>query len=340
MRTIFISVLLIVTLLTSNIIWAENLPPSSSIQVQVLSPYSYKADDGTTVVLGEVQNNLNSPINSVSLGVSFMDANSNTIEYKTATTLLQVIPPGGKTPFSISSTKADPSIAQVQVKLAGFGASQSKLQLLNISPGSLQVSDQLALSGTIKNSGTEQSNDTKLYLISYDAFQRVVGVGISDPMNIAAGHDTNFSMLATPNFRATSYMILAESDQYQSQLTNVSDVKITLPAAISNILVTDPQGNKYSLIPINALVKVTSDVRFLIQTTIPYTYYVQVKKFDGTVEFIGKYQGVFLGQEDQTPSVIWTPHSSGSYYIETYVWNSDNIPLSAAGTRISVVLVK
>ncbi|MDE1762957.1 MAG: hypothetical protein KGH88_01770, partial [Thaumarchaeota archaeon] len=40
----------------------ENLPPSSTVKVLVCSSYSYKAQDGTTVVLGEIQNNNNFPI--------------------------------------------------------------------------------------------------------------------------------------------------------------------------------------------------------------------------------------------------------------------------------------
>ena len=99
MRRLILSSMMIVTLFTMNFVWAENLPPTSSIQVEILSSYSYKASDGTTIVLGEVQNKMDSPVNAVTIGVTFMDDNSHSIEYKTGTTLLQVVPPGGKVPF-------------------------------------------------------------------------------------------------------------------------------------------------------------------------------------------------------------------------------------------------
>jgi hypothetical protein len=340
MKTLLLSSLFIVTLFTMNFTWAENLPPTSSIQAEILSSYSYKAHDGTTVVLGEIYNKLDSPINSVTIGITFMDDNSNSIEYKTGTTLLQVIPPGGKVPFSISSTKPDPSITQIQVKLAGFRSSSDRQQSLIISPGSLQVSDKLSISGTLTNNGVQKSLNTKLYLISYDAFQRIVGIGISNPINVDTKQDSQFSITSDSSPRAQSYMLIAESDNYQSKLTPVNSIHATLSVIVSNTLVTDPNGTSYSAIPVNSTVKITSNVKHLLNSTQPFLYYVQVKQFSGQVEFIGKYEGIFLGLTDQNVFVNWVPHSSGSYFIETYVWNYDSVPLSSAAPSINLVLVK
>ena len=341
MRSLFLSSLLIIILFTMNLVWGQNLPSNTSLTVEVLPSYSYKADDGTTVVLGEVQNNNNFSITDVKVGVSFLDDNDNTIEYKTGTTLLHVVPAGGKAPFSISSSKADSSITQVSVKMAGFISSSTREPVLVVSPGLLQVSDKLIFSGTIKNTGVIKSTNTKIYLVSYDAFQRVVGVGTSDSLDVDSGQDVKFSITATPNSRAKSYMVVAESDTYQSKLTDVPNVQVTLPIVISNILVADPQGNKYSSIPVGTSIKISSDLKYVVsKPQQPFVYYVQVKQFDGQVAFIGKYEGIFLGAGDQNVSITWTPNTSGSYYIETYVWNSDTVPLSSAGTRINVVLVK
>lgn len=341
MKAVIIASLLVTMLFTMNIAVAQNLPPSTSLQVIVLPSYSYKADDGTTVVLGEVQNNMASPINAVSIGITFEDDNNNVLEYKTGSTLLQVIPPGGKGVFSISSTKSDPSITQVNVKLAGFRSSSSKDQVLKISPGTLQVSDELLFSGTIKNTGSSESMNTKLYLISYDAFQRVVGIGTSNSLDISTGQESQFSITSPISSRAKTYFVIAESDVYQSKLTDVSSVQITLPVIISNTIATDSQGKPYSSIPVGSPVDIKSKINYLInKSTQPFVYYVQVKQFGGQVEFIGKYEGVFLDSGEQNATVTWTPQAPGSYYIETYVWNSDNIPLSSTGTRINVALVQ
>ena len=341
MRILILSSLLIITLFTMNFVWAENLPSQTSLQVEIpQTTYSYKANDGTTVVLGEVQNNLNSPINAVTIGVTFMDDNSNQIEYKTGTTLLEVIPAGGKVPFAISSTKSDPSITQYQAKLASFRSSPERPQSLVISPGSLQVSDKLVISGTVTNNGAQKSLNTKLYLISYDAFQRVVRIGISNPINVDTKQNSQFSITSDPSPRAQSYMLIGESDNYQSKPIPVNGIQMTLPIVVSNTTITDPNGTSYSTIPVNASVNISSNTKYLLNSTQPFIYYVQVKQFSGQAEFIGKYEGVFLGSEDKNVSVNWTPHSSGSYFIETYVWNYDAVPLSLAVPSINVVLVK
>ncbi len=332
--------LLAFSLLSSNLVWAQTLPSNTSLTVEILSAYSYRADDGTTIVLGEVINHNNFPITDVTIGVSFLDQNSNALEYKTSSTLLKVIPGNGKASFSISSTKSDPAIENVQTKIAGFTSSPSRQQVLSIVPGHLQIASQLSLSGTIKNTGTLISSGTKIYLISYDAFQRVVSVSNAAPIDISPGTASSFSITSTPNSHAKSYKLVAESDNYQSTITDVTDVTATLPVIISGTLVTDPQGNKYSTIPVGASVKITSELRNLgSQTTQAYVYYVQVKNFAGQVEFIGNYSGVFLGQSDNA-TVTWNPTSDGPYFIETYVWDSYNIPLAPPGSIINVVLVK
>ena len=340
MRSLVLSSLLAVMLFSMSFVWAENLPLPSTIQVQVLSSYSHRANDGTTQVLGEVQNNMGSPINAVTIGITFMDDNNNQIEYKTGTTLLQVIPPGGKVPFAISSTKADPSITQTSVNLAGFRSASDRPLSLVVTPDVLQISEKLIVSGTITNNGVQKSTNTKLYLVSYDAFSRVVAVGTSDPIDIDSGKDSQFSITSDPNSKAKSYAIIAESDNYQSKPTPVNSIQLTLPIFVSNTTITDTNGTSYSSIPLNAVVKISSTTKYLLNSTQPYIYYVQVKQFDGKTDFIGKYEGVFLGSGDQNTSVTWTPDKAGSYFVETYVWNYDNVPLSPAAPSIHVVLVK
>ena len=343
MKIAFTLVLLLAfSLLSSNLVWAQILPSNTSLCAKIsdTSTYSYRADDGTTVVLGEVVNSCNYPITSITIGVSFLDQNSNPLEYNTGSTLLKVIPGNGKAPFSISSTKSDPAIVNVQTKIAGFTSSSSRQQVLSIVPGHLQIASKLSLSGTIKNTGTITSSGTKIYLISYDAFQRVVSVSNTEPIDIGPGTTSSFSITSTPNSHAKSYKLVAESDSYQSTITDVTDITATLPIMISGTLVTDPHGNKYSTIPVGAPVKITSELRNLgSQTTLAYVYYVQVKDFAGQVEFIGKSSGVFLGESDNA-TVTWNPTTDGPYFIETFVWDSNNVPLAPSGPIINVVLVK
>lgn len=340
MKTLLLSSLLIMALFTTNIVWAD-LPSPTSLKAEIpQTTYSYKASNGTTVVLGEVQNDNDIPIYKVVVYVKFMNSDgTNILESKTGTTLLQVIPPHGTSPFMISSTKSNPSIATVQVNMGPFDSSSIKQQMLDISPGLLQVSDKLILSGNVHNNGAQKSLNTKVYLVLYDAFQRVVRIGVSNPIDVDSGKDSQFSVTSDLDPRATSYVLVAESDVYQSKSTPKNNFQ-TLPVIVSNTMITDPNGTSYSTIPVNASVKITSNLNHILNSTHPFIYYVQVKQFSGQVEFIGKYEGIFLGPEDQNVSVDWKPHTAGSYFIETYVWNYDTVPLSSAIPSINVILVK
>jgi hypothetical protein len=337
--TFIVALLLMTSFFSTNLVWAQTLPSNTSLTVDVLPAYSYRSDDGTTVVLGEVINHNNFPITDVKIGVSFLDENDNTLEYKTGSTLLKVVQGNGKAPFSISSTKSDPAITKVQTKVAGFISSSTREQVLTITLGHLQIASQLLLSGNIKNDGTMISSGTKIFLISYDAFQRVVGISNTEPIDISSGTKSSFTITSIPNSHAKSYKLVAESGNYQSTVTDVTDVTVTLPIMIKGTLVTDQQGNKYSTIPVGDSVKITSELGSLISQSKTYLYYVQVKNFAGQVEFIGTSTGIFLSETEQA-SVTWNPTNDGPYFIETYVWDSDNIPLSPPGNIINVVLVK
>jgi len=346
-----LAVLLVLSMVAQIPVWAQYTQPSSSLTVKVLTTYSYKAEDGSTVVIGEVQNTNNFPVTGVRLGVSFYDEKGKILEYKTGTTLLKIVPPSGKAPYSIISTKKDPTITDVSINLTGFNSSPVRPQALQISAGTLQISDQLTFSGTIINGGTIPTTGTTIYLLSYDAFDRVVGIvtTTSMPDDIAVGKVANFSMTSTPSPITRSYKLVAESDNFQSPLVDVKDIKVKLSSltklvTIADISVTDPQGNKYSTIPVGSQVNITNSIWIKYaadqSTEQSYVCYVQIKRVGGGVEFIGTAQGVFHGAERQNPSVIWVPESDGAFFIEVYVWDLNAMALSSPSSIINLMLVQ
>lgn len=360
MKAIIFAILLAFSILPFNLSWAQYTKPSDTLTVQVLTPYSYKIEDGSTVVIGEVQNKNNFPVTGVKLGVSFYDETGKILEYKTGTTLLKVIPAGGKAPFSIIS-KQDPSITDISVNLTGFNSSPGRQQVLVITPGTLEISDQLILSGTIINGGTILTSSTIIHLISYDAFGRVVGIATAAPQpdDIGVGKTSIFTISSTPNSITKSFKLVAESDDYQSALTDITNVEtsinsLTKLVTINDVSVTDLVGNKYSTIPIGGTVKITSEIWIKYASELseqPYVCYVQIKQI-GTeaptqneadaapVEFIGTVEGVFHGMEEQQISINWVPDKKGAFFAEVYVWDPDAVALAEPSRHINVMLVK
>jgi hypothetical protein len=70
-----------------------------------------------------------------------------------------------------------------------------------------------------------------------------------------------------------------------------------------------------------------------------FVYLVQVKDHNDAVESISWIGGELSSQQNLNVSQSWLPKNSGTFFIETYVWNSleDPIPLSQL-TSTSVII--
>ena len=71
-----------------------------------------------------------------------------------------------------------------------------------------------------------------------------------------------------------------------------------------------------------------------------YTYYVQVKESGESpyVEYIGKFDGRFIGTGQETQTIDWIPENPGLYFIETFVWDRNNIPIAEQGPFVLVIV--
>lgn len=343
-------------ILPINLVGAQNLKPSDNLTVQYISSYSYRTDDGFTIVTGEVQNNNNFPVTSVKLRVSFYDDKGKLVDTNVGTTLLKIVSAGERMPFLISSTKQDSSITDVSINLTGFNSSPPAQESLEVIPEVLEISDKLMLSGTVTNKGSTLTTGIILYLITYDAFDRVIRIVETNaqPEDIAVSKTSQFDVESNPEENARTYKIIAQSDQYQSELVDVTNInsdssKLSKLVTIASTTITDPSGNKYNTIPVGAQVNITSGLWIKYasdqNTEQPYVCYVQIKRvgMDGapsTVEFIGKSEGVFHGVEKQYATITWFPESKGAFFMEVYVWDPNAIALATPSSMINVVLVE
>ncbi len=316
------------------------------------SPFNYKDADGTTVVLGEVSNTKSYPVSGVKVWVGFYDNNGEKpLETTVGTTILEVIPPFGKSPYMIKSPSPNAAITSVSVNLLGFSSSPEKKSLLSFDLDTLKIGEKLSLSGKITNNGKVNSTNTKIYLISYDPFTppRVLGIAttvIDDPIKVGGTRDFNFDV--PHDTRATNFKIVAESKDYSSGLIDVKkttgDIKSSL-VTINDISITDLEGNRLGNLTVNSPVNIESELTIKYSPSQkpevqPYVYYIQIKQSGekAFVEYIGKAEGSFNSNGEQLTMVQWTPQQDGLYFIETFVWDPNSIPLASKGP-ISLVLV-
>lgn len=328
--------------------------PSSSKVRLVGNAFSYKDSDGYTIVLGEVENTMAYPASKVQIWVGFYAdksvGNKSALEATTGTTLLDVVQPHGKSPFMIKSKTPDPDIAEITVNMLGYNSASPKQQLLTLAPGTASISDTLKLPGTITNKGQQAATNTKVHLISYDAFNppRIVGIQTITVDDLKPNTTYDFDFDAAVDPRATSFKVMAESSNYQSQPTGVTKVSIdvlTRLITINDVQVLDSSGNMTSRLHVGEPVDIASTLSIQAAAKSgdqPYVYYAQVKQFGerGTVEFLGVADGTFNSTQMQVPRVSWTPENEGGFFIETFVWDPSGAALSAPSSTVSIILVE
>lgn len=333
--------------------------PTLGIVLTSFSPFNYKDDDGKTVILGEVENTKNFPISGVKIWAGFYDNFSeNPLETIIGTTILEVIPPFGKSPYMIISKSPNSAITSVSVTLLGFNSSPEKKPLLKLQLDTLEIGEKLLLSGTITNKGELNSTDTKIQLISYDAFNppRVLGIATINLENdITPGGTENFEFDVKRDSRAVDFKIVGESKDYSTSLLDITDTSLEVLnklVTINDITVTDSDGNRLPFFSVGSTINIQSELDFqnlsLEKSEIQsYVYWIQIKKSvendDGViityVEFIGSAEGSIESGDIEIPSVGWTPQKEGVYFVETFVWDPTNIPLASKGP-LSLILIK
>ncbi len=324
--------------------------PTLGITLTSFTPYNYKDENGYTIVLGEIENKKNFPITGVKVFAGFYDdINPQPLESNIGTTILDIIPPLGKSPYLIKSNNPNAAITSVSVNLLGFNSSPPKQKLLSIEPGTLDISNQLTLSGKITNNAPLDSAKTKVHLITYDGFipPRVLEVSTVEIENLSPKTSENFEFVIKTDFRAVSFKLVAESGNYQSDFIEIAGSSIDVLkklVTINDITINDPEGNRVSDVSTGSTTNIQSNIWIQYSSQAdtviqPYVYYVQIKESEtGMVDFIGKAEGTFDSGGTQIPMVEWAPQNKGLYFAETFVWDPDGIPLASKGP-LSLILV-
>lgn len=358
MKYLLAGVMLLFLLLPVSEVFAQATGTGSALAVKLTStqPFIYKNNEGYTVVIGEVENTRNFPVNNVKIGVGFYSSSATgpggvpPLETVTGTSLLEVIPPFSKSPFIVLSSTPNPRISEVGMNILGFNSAPQKQQLLEITSSSAVLGDAIGVSAEIVNKGQQDNMDVSVHLIAYDAFipPRIVGIETAMIDEILGGGTEQITFDANVDPRATSFRLIAESNLYQSKITDMS--KVTLESLTQLITIRDVNvtvsGERMTDLNVGTPVEITSplSIQFGAQAnaTQDYVYYAQVKQFGERpqVEFLGFSEGVFAGAAPQNATVTWTPENEGVFFIETYVWDDSGVALASPSKTISIILVR
>ncbi|NND87134.1 MAG: hypothetical protein HKM23_07430 [Nitrosopumilus sp.] len=325
--------------------------PTLTVSLNNDTPFVYQDSEGYTVVVGMIENNDSlSAVTNVRIQVNFYnDLDPSPIDSTIGETTLEAIPPNGKSTYSIRSSSPNSEITQASVTLLGFDSSEGKQKGLSVYSSDVFFDSSFRLSGVLQNGGAPNSN-TNVYVAFYDGFEpsRFLHVSTIELGDVMPDSEILFDFDEQIDSRAVGFLLFAESDVFYSDFI---DVKITPPQSltklvkISDVAVKDTSGNKLSELKVGTTVNIESQtwVQFSLKQNsneTPYTYYVQIKESGESpyVEFIGKYDGRFIGTGLQTQTIDWIPERHGLFFIETFVWDRNNVPIAEQGPFVLVIV--
>ena len=223
--------------------------------------------------------------------------------------------------------------------LLSFDSSPVKPLSLSIITNSLKIGDSLSFSGIITNNDTMDATDIKIHLVSVDIFDppRVVDISsINLDNSLNPGKSQTFSINTILNPKSVNYYILAESENYLSAKTNIDTKDISSQSKIitlNDVTSTNiKQNNSIIFSPIRIDAQIFMQEFTSINSEEDYVFYVQIKEAEsGLVEFIAQSSAVLYENSRENPNIIWIPENEGLFFIETYLWNTDDVTLSSPG---------
>ena len=334
--------------------------PTLTVSINSNSNFMYQDSEGYTVVIGLIENNdpLSFLTNVVIEASFYDDFNSNPLEVKEGSTLLKVIPPNTISPFIIRSD--NPNITQVSTKFLTFDTSEIINNSLNISINDVSLQPVTSLSDTVHNlsflgilrNGDVLISNTVAHLAFYDVFNRIIQLSTIEIGDVDTNELVSLKLNQEINPSSVGFLLFSESDKFYS---DVIDVKLSPPqiikklVTISDVTVNDTLGRTLSEIKIGDSVKINSETIIYDEKAgkwdqTPYTFYIQIKEgtsnsdIPPTIEYIGKYDSKFLGNGIKLQSLDWIPEKQGLFFIETFLWDENNVPIAVPGPLVSVLV--
>ncbi|MGI9567165.1 MAG: hypothetical protein ACR2LL_09165 [Nitrosopumilus sp.] len=108
----------------------------------------------------------------------------------------------------------------------------------------------------------------------------------------------------------------------------------------SPVVFSDSFGSPIQSFSSNSQLQIVGTVTNDQVFTQKFVYLFQVKDDSNSVESISWIQGELSSNQSLDVSQSWTPKKSGTYHIETFVWDSLNIPVAVSPSVSTQIAVK
>ena len=197
------------------------MTPLAFGDVFIQNDQQYVGDDDSLHIVGEIQNNLQVPLNQISVFVTLFDENTNTISTKETSSLVNTIMPGMKGPFDLVLTKGEAKNIKSYSLELDYNISSPKNQVIEITESELSRDNynNLMITGTVANKGDITANTIAVIATLYDKDGNVAAVSRVHPEpDYLRAEDNAFFLVSIPDKIQTSgiddFALIAESEEY------------------------------------------------------------------------------------------------------------------------------
>jgi hypothetical protein len=167
------------------------------------------------VVVGEVRNASGSPVDGVQIAVSLTDRAGQAIGNPFGFTLLKVLPPGAKAPFSIPYTGGTHDVGKVSATVRADPTVAVQYATVQVVSKTAQaLGKDYEVTGTVSNSSSAPVNFANIVGTFYDKSGTVVGAAhdVSDATAIPPGGTTSFNLIVQEQAsKIATYSLTAEA---------------------------------------------------------------------------------------------------------------------------------
>ncbi len=234
--------LLVLSLVGFSSAWAE---------VTIQNDQMYFDDDGSLHIVGEIQNNVNAPLNQIEIQASLL-SNGVLIDSVKSGSLLNTIMPDNSGPFdfTILGDKAK-HVDAYSLDLI-YKISEPKRQVIDITESKFASDkfDNLVITGTVANLGELTANTIIVIATLYDTEGNVAGVSKAqiEPDYLRAG-DESFFLVQIPDKSQINpivdYSIVAQSEEYTAVPEFPFGSMILLASSVSAYVVLTRYSSRF-----------------------------------------------------------------------------------------------
>ena len=230
-------------LLVMAMILAGGMPLAFG-EVYIQNDRQYIGDDGSLHIVGEIRNDLQFPLNQMTVHITLLDESGSPIATEETGSLVNIVMPGMMSPFDLILTGSIAGEAQSYLLDLDYRVAPPRNQVIDITRSEISrdIHDNLMITGIVTNRGEITANTVAVIATLYDDNGDVAAVSRVNPEPDYLRADGNmFFLVSVPDKIQTSdvsrYALVAESEEYAAVPEFPVGVTVLLVTALSACII-------------------------------------------------------------------------------------------------------